>query len=102
MLGAFASYYPKSRIMGVIDVLSQAVRPIPYYVMALVMLIMFGYVIKIFPFGGAYPPGTHVALTPQFMSDSHQAFSPAGAEFGDGRHGGLVPGHEVPDVQYHL
>ena len=52
VLGAFASYYPKSRIMGVIDVLSQAVRPIPYYVMALVMLIMFAYVIKIFPFSG--------------------------------------------------
>ena len=67
VLGAFASYYPKSRIMGVIDVLSQAVRPIPYYVMALVMLIMFAYVIKIFPFSGAYPPGTRVQLTPQFM-----------------------------------
>jgi len=67
VLGAFASYYPKSRIMGVIDVLSQAVRPIPYYVMALVMLIMFAYVIKIFPFSGAYPAGTRVQLTPQFM-----------------------------------
>jgi len=67
VLGAFASYYPKSRIMSVIDVLSQAVRPIPYYVMALVMLIMFAYVIKIFPFSGAYPPGTRVQLTPQFM-----------------------------------
>lgn len=67
VLGAFASYYPKSRVMGVIDVLSQTVRPIPYYVMALVMLILFGYVVKIFPFGGAYPPGTHVALTPQFV-----------------------------------
>ncbi len=67
VLGAFASYYPKSRVMGVIDVLSQAVRPIPYYVMALVMLIMFAYVVKIFPFSGAYPPGTRVELTPQFI-----------------------------------
>jgi peptide/nickel transport system permease protein len=67
VLGGLASYYPRSRIMSVIDVLSQAVRPIPYYVMALVMLIMFAYVVKIFPFGGAYPPGTHVALTPQFV-----------------------------------
>lgn len=67
VLGAVASYYPKSRIVGVIDVLSQAVRPIPYYVMALVMLIMFAYVIKIFPFSGAYPPGTRVELSPQFI-----------------------------------
>jgi len=67
VLGAFASYFPKNPIMSVIDVLSQAVRPIPYYVMALVMLIMFAYVIKIFPFSGAYPPGTHVELTPKFI-----------------------------------
>lgn len=68
VLGAFASYYPDSRFIGVIDVLSQAVRPIPYYVWALVMLIMFAYVVKIFPFSGAYPPGTRVALTPQFVA----------------------------------
>ena len=66
-LGAIASYYPKNRLIGVIDVLSQAVRPIPYYVMALVMLIMFAYVVKIFPFSGAYPPGTTVELSFGFI-----------------------------------
>jgi peptide/nickel transport system permease protein len=67
-LGAIASYYPENRLVGVIDVLSQAVRPIPYYVMALVMLIMFAYVVKIFPFSGAYAPGTKVELTPSFIA----------------------------------
>ena len=66
-LGAIASYYPKNRLVGMIDVLSQAVRPIPYYVMALVMLILFAFVVKIFPFGGAYPPGTTVELSFGFM-----------------------------------
>jgi peptide/nickel transport system permease protein len=66
-LGAIASYYPKNRLIGVIDVLSQAVRPIPYYVMALVMLILFAFVVKIFPFSGAYPPGTTVELSFGFI-----------------------------------
>jgi peptide/nickel transport system permease protein len=35
--------------------------------MALVMLVMFAYVIRIFPFSGAYPPGMRPQLTPQFI-----------------------------------
>ncbi|MEJ5197606.1 MAG: ABC transporter permease [Anaerolineae bacterium] len=67
LLGALASYYPDNPLMRLIDVLSQAVRPIPYYVMALVMLILFAYILPIFPFSGAYPVGTRVQLTPQFI-----------------------------------
>jgi peptide/nickel transport system permease protein len=65
LLGGLASYYPNSITMRVIDVLSQAVRPIPYYVMALLMLVIFAYFIPIFPFSGAYPVGTR----PQFSLD---------------------------------
>lgn len=67
LLGALASYFPQSRIMRVIDVLSQAVRPIPYYVMALVLLVAFAYFIPIFPFSGAYPVGRHVELSLDFV-----------------------------------
>ena len=58
LLGALASYYPKSKIIYAIDILSQAVRPIPYYVVALVLLVVFSYLVPIFPFSGAYPIGT--------------------------------------------
>ena len=67
MLGGFASYYPKNPLIRVIDVLSQAVRPIPYYIMALVLLVVFAYIFPIFPFSGAYPPGTHVEFSLSFM-----------------------------------
>lgn len=30
--------YPKNPLIGIVDVLSQAVRPIPYYIMSLVLL----------------------------------------------------------------
>jgi peptide/nickel transport system permease protein len=48
-LGAMASYYEKNRVIQAVDVMSQAVRPIPYYIMALVLLAVFAYWIPIFP-----------------------------------------------------
>ncbi len=58
LFGALSSYYPKNKPLSVIDVLGQAVRPIPYYVVAMVLLVVFAYFIPIFPFSGAYPVGT--------------------------------------------
>ena len=63
ILGAMASYYEDNVPIKVIDIFSQAVRPIPYYIMALVLLVVFAYYIPIFPFSGAYPPGTTVEPT---------------------------------------
>ncbi len=66
VLGAMASYYEKNVPIKIIDVLSQAVRPIPYYIMALLLLVIFAYYIPIFPFAGAYPPGTRVEWSISF------------------------------------
>ncbi|TVR58453.1 MAG: ABC transporter permease [Spirochaetaceae bacterium] len=63
ILGAYASYYEKSGIMKVIDVASQAVRPIPYYIVAVIFLIVFAYFFPIFPAGGAYPVGRRIELS---------------------------------------
>ncbi|MCC6166558.1 MAG: ABC transporter permease [Caldilineaceae bacterium] len=68
LLGAFASYYTKNVPIKIIDVLSQAVRPIPYYIMALLLLVLFAYVWPIFPFSGAYPPGTRVEPSLRFFA----------------------------------
>jgi peptide/nickel transport system permease protein len=67
ILGAMASYYEENIPIKFIDVLSQAVRPIPYYIVALVLLVVFAYYIPIFPFNGAYPPGTHVEFSLSFI-----------------------------------
>ena len=66
LLGGLASYYPKSRILGGIDVLSQAVRPIPYYILALLLVIFFAYLIPVFPIRGAYPRGMRPSMTINF------------------------------------
>jgi peptide/nickel transport system permease protein len=67
ILGAFASYYHSNGVIRFVDVVSQAVRPIPYYIMALILLATFAYFIPIFPFSGAYPPGARVEFSLSFL-----------------------------------
>ena len=69
ILGALASYYEKNVAIQIVDVLSQAVRPIPYYIMALLLLVFFAYYWPIFPFTGAYPPGVQPESQPEFCVD---------------------------------
>ena len=67
LLGGLASYYPNNRLMRGIDVLSQGVRPIPYYIMSILLLVIFAFVFPIFHFRGAYPMGARPAFTMRFI-----------------------------------
>jgi peptide/nickel transport system permease protein len=67
LFGAMSSYYPKNRVLSVIEILGQAVRPIPYYIVALVLLVVFAFFIPIFPFSGAYPIGTRPNWSLEFI-----------------------------------
>ncbi len=67
LFGALSSYYPKNKSLNAIEVLGQAVRPIPYYIVALVLLVVFAFFIPIFPFSGAYDIGTHPNWSLQFI-----------------------------------
>jgi peptide/nickel transport system permease protein len=67
LFGALSSYYPKNKALNVIEVLGQAVRPIPYYIVALVLLVVFAFFIPIFPFSGAYPIGTRPSWSLGFI-----------------------------------
>lgn len=66
LFGSLSSYYPKNKFFSVIEVVGQAVRPIPYYIVAIVLLVVFAFFIPILPFGGAYPIGTHPSWTLNF------------------------------------
>jgi peptide/nickel transport system permease protein len=67
VFGAMSSYYPEKKALNAIEVLGQAIRPIPYYLVAIVLLVVFGYFVPIFPFRGAYPIGTHPNLSLDFI-----------------------------------
>ena len=66
LLGGLASYYPKNKALLGVDVLFQAVRPIPYYILALLLIIFFAYLMPIFPIRGAYPMGMRPTMTLEF------------------------------------
>jgi peptide/nickel transport system permease protein len=66
LLGGLASYFPKSKILGGVDILCQAIRPIPYYILALLLVILFAYVFPVFPIRGAYPMGMRPSMTLNF------------------------------------
>ena len=67
LFGALSSYYPDNKGLKVIEVMGQTVRPIPYYIVAIVLLVVFAFFIPIFPFSGAYPIGTHPNLSLEFI-----------------------------------
>ncbi len=54
LLGGLAGYYRKSGVLRAAGVVAMAFHPIPYYIVAFVLLIIFGYVWPILPISGAY------------------------------------------------
>lgn len=54
LLGGLAGYYRESRVLKVAGVAAMAVHPIPYYIVAFVVLIAFGYLWPILPISGGY------------------------------------------------
>jgi peptide/nickel transport system permease protein len=51
-LGGLAGYYQNSRILKALGIAAMALHPMPYYIVALLLLIIFGYVWPILPIGG--------------------------------------------------
>jgi peptide/nickel transport system permease protein len=54
LLGGLAGYYRDSRLLRLAGVITMAFHPIPYYIVAFVLLILFGYVWPILPITGGY------------------------------------------------
>jgi peptide/nickel transport system permease protein len=54
LLGGLAGYYRDSRLLRVAGVIAMAFHPIPYYIVAFVLLILFGYVWPVLPITGGY------------------------------------------------
>ena len=52
LIGGLAGYYRNSRILKATGVLAMGVHPIPYYIVAFVLLIVFGYLWPVLPITG--------------------------------------------------
>ena len=76
--GGLAGHFRRSRILQIIDGVFMFLAPMPYYIVALMLIILFAYVLPIFPVGGAYTRGAPVAFTWNFIKDAlFHAFLPA-------------------------
>jgi peptide/nickel transport system permease protein len=52
LLGGLAGYYQKSRSLKLMGVVAMALHPIPYYIVALMLLIVFGFLWPVLPITG--------------------------------------------------
>ncbi len=78
ILGGLAGYFRRSSIMKIIDGVVMFVAPIPYYIVALMFIILFAYILPIFPLGGGITIGHPVAFTWASVTDIlKHAFLPA-------------------------
>ena len=54
LLGGLAGYYRDKRSLKFLGVVAIGLHPVPYYIVAFVLLVMFGYMWPLLPIGGGY------------------------------------------------
>ncbi|QQA42879.1 ABC transporter permease [Pelagovum pacificum] len=54
MLGGLAGYFQNNRLLKAFGVVAMGVQPIPYYIVAFLMLILFGFIWPILPISGGF------------------------------------------------
>jgi peptide/nickel transport system permease protein len=69
MLGGIKVSFPNSLLTKIIEVLAMGMRPIPYYIMALVLLIIFAFIFPVFPMAGGYSMGAKIGFNLEFIFD---------------------------------
>jgi len=67
ILGGIAGYKNHRLWMRIFEIFANAVRPIPYYIFALLLLLLFAYIIPLFPTGGAFSIGTKILFNWDFV-----------------------------------
>ncbi len=76
--GALAAYYPNSRLLKGFGILFIGIQPIPYYIIAFLMVIVFGFLWPVLPISGGFAMNVRPGFTWQFIgSVAHHAILPA-------------------------
>ena len=57
IIGGLAGYYSRKGWSRVLDAVAMVVRPLPYYIFAFMLLLIFAYVVRWFPITGGAPLG---------------------------------------------
>jgi peptide/nickel transport system permease protein len=76
--GGLAGYYSRRRWSRVLDAIAMVIRPLPYYIFAFALLLLFAYVFRLFPVSGGTAIGRQASFTWSYVSDVlWHAFLPA-------------------------
>ncbi|MFI5359419.1 MAG: ABC transporter permease [Halanaerobiales bacterium] len=78
IIGGIAGYYNNKRWSRIMDGIVMFIRPIPYYIFALGLLILLAYVYRLFPIAGGHSLGRKPSFTISYILDVlRHAFLPA-------------------------
>lgn len=76
--GGLAGHFRRSRVLKLIDGVFMFLAPMPYYIVALMLIIIFAYILPIFPVGGGFTIGAPIEFSWDFIKDVLiHAFLPA-------------------------
>lgn len=67
ILGGLAGYYPNNRLLKAFGIVAIGVQPIPYYIVAFILLIIFGFVWPVLPISGGFAMNVAPGWTWQFI-----------------------------------
>ncbi|MGV8832757.1 MAG: ABC transporter permease [Devosia sp.] len=67
LLGALAGYYQNNRFLKIFGVVAMGVQPIPQYVVAFILLIIFGFLWPVLPISGGFGMDQTPGLNPGFI-----------------------------------
>ncbi len=81
IIGALAGYYPRKRWSRTLDTFAMLIRPLPYYIFAFALLLIFGYMVRWFPISGGSSLGAIPTWNWPYIKDVlRHAALPAGAQ----------------------
>jgi peptide/nickel transport system permease protein len=69
VLGAFAGYFSSSPWSKGMDAAAMVIRPMPYYIFAFALLLLFAYLVRWFPVSGGSTMGRTPAFTTSYIKD---------------------------------
>jgi peptide/nickel transport system permease protein len=67
LLGGLAGYFPRNRFLKLVGVVAMGLHPIPYYIVAFVLLIIFGFVWPVLPITGGSGMNIRQEFTLEFV-----------------------------------
>jgi len=77
ILGGIAAYFPNKLWVKLLDALAMGIRPIPMYIIGLVIMLLFAFVFSVFPLGGGYTVGRKISFNWSSILDLiYHAFLP--------------------------